>query len=234
MSVFSELQKKTTKRQKQNSERFFKTGPGSYSAHDFFVGINMPAIRSIAQTYIDIKDSELQKLVSSKYHEYRMCGFIILTYRYKRADKPARRKIYNFYIKNLRHVNNWDLVDVTIPNIVGEYIKENKGERKKIENLCTSKDLWERRVSVLACFPMIKDGEFAMFLKIANRLLSDQEDLMHKAVGWMLREVYKKDERVARTFIDKNYVKIPRTTLRYAIEKMDAKERKVMLNRKYS
>ncbi len=232
MSVFSVLKKNSSKKKKQNSERFFKTGKGSYSAHDSFVGITMPVLRDIAKTYEDIKTPELLKLITSKYHEYRMCGFLILTYRYKQANEAEKKKIYTFYYKNLKYVNNWDIVDVTVPNVIGEYIKGHIGERKKIERLSLSKDLWERRISVLSCFPMIKAGEFTMFLRIAKQLLSDKEDLIHKAIGWMLREVYKKDAKVVRVFIEKNYNKIPRTTLRYAIEKMGDEERKAVLKRK--
>ena len=233
MKIFTELKKKSSRRKKQDSERFFKIGKGTYSEGDIFVGISMPALREIAQTFVDVKESELKKLITSKFHEYRMCGFLILTYRYKQANRLERKRIYKMYTNNLKYVNNWDIVDVTTPNIIGEYIKENKAERKKIELLSRSRNLWKRRVSVLSCFPLVRVGEFTMFLRIAKTLLSDKEDLIHKAVGWILREVYKRDKRVVKSFIDKNYKNIPRTTLRYAIEKMEKKEQKSVLDRKY-
>ena len=216
MGIFTELSKKHSKSKKKKNEYYFKTKKGQYGFGDVFVGISMPDIREIAKKFID---------------EYRMCGLIILVYRYQKADEKNKKLIYNMYLKHKKYINNWDLVDVTTPNIVGDYIKNNKFEQKKIEKLANSGVMWNRRIAVLACFPKIKDGDFKMILSISKKLLKDKEDLMHKAVGWMLREVYKKDNKILLNFINKNYAHIPRTTLRYAIEKIEEQKRKEILNR---
>ena len=231
MGIFAELNKKHSKSKKKKNEYYFKTKKGQYGFGDVFVGISMPDIREIAKKFVDLKKTDLLKLITSKYHEYRMCGLIILVYRYQKSDEKNKKSIYNMYLKYKKYINNWDLVDVTTPNIVGEYIKRNKPEQKKIEKLANSNVMWNRRIAVLACFPQIKDGDFKMILQISKKLLKDKEDLMHKAVGWMLREVYKKDNKTLLDFINKNYMQIPRTTLRYAIEKIEDKKRKKILNR---
>ena len=231
MGIFAELNKKHSKSKKKKNEYYFKTKKGQYGFGDVFVGISMPDIREIAKKFIDLKKTDLIKLITSKYHEYRMCGLIILVYRYQKSDEKNKKSIYSMYLKYKKYINNWDLVDVTTPNIVGEYIKRNKPEQKKIEKLANSSVMWNRRIAALACFPQIKDGDFKMILRISKKLLKDKEDLMHKAVGWMLREVYKKDNKTLLDFINKNYAQIPRTTLRYAIERVEEKKRKKFLNR---
>ncbi len=231
MGVFTELNKKQSKLKKEKNEYYFKIKKGEYGFGDIFVGISMPDIREVAKKFVDLGKADLLKLITSKYHEYRMCGLIILVYRYQKEDEKNKKLTYNMYLKHKKYINNWDLVDVTTPNIVGEYIKNNKFEQKKIEKLASSRVMWDRRIAVLACFPQIKNGDFKMILGISKKLLKDKEDLMHKAVGWMLREVYKKNKKTLLDFINKNYRKIPRTTLRYAIEKIEDKKRKEILNR---
>lgn len=140
--------------------------------------------------------------------------------------KKEKTKTYNSYLKNINHINNWDIVDISTPHIIGNYILENKNQRNKIEKLHKSKNLWKRRISVLATFPQIKNKEFTMPLRIIKNLLKDKEDLIHKATGWALREIYKKDQKTCEAFIKENYTNIPRTTLRYAIEKMPEQKRK--------
>lgn len=216
-----ELRKTASKKNQALVQRFFKTGENSYASHDTFIGVSNPRVREVVKKYKDISYTDIAYFVKSPIHEFRLFGLLVLVARYKK-DKE---KVYKFYLRNIKYVNNWDLVDVSTPHVIGEYILENKKERKNIEKMCRSKDLWERRISILACWPQIKQKDFDMFFRIAERLMGYSHDLIHKALGWMLREVYKKDPMQCKGFIKKYYVQIPRTTLRYAIEKMPEKER---------
>lgn len=204
---------------------FFKTGKGEYGEGDKFLGITVPKQRAVAKKYWrEITLNELQKLILSEYHEYRLLGFIMLTLKYPRADKNEQKKIYSFYLKNAKRANNWDLVDLSAPNIVGAQLLN--GDKKILYQLARSKNLWERRISILATFAFIRAGRFKDSLKIAGMLISDKHDLIHKAAGWMLREIGKKDTGVLKTFLAAHYTKMPRTMLRYAIEKFPESARK--------
>lgn len=198
---------------------FFKTGKGQYGEGDIFIGITVPDQRMVAKKYVDIKLSELQKLISSKIHEYRLTAFIILTYKYVKADEKDKKIIYDFYIKNRQYANNWDLVDVTTPKVIGAYLLDHPKERKILYKFATSKNLWERRIAILATYTFIKAKQFEDTLKISEILLNEEHDLIHKAVGWMLRELGKIDQKKEEEFLKKYYKKMPRTMLRYAIEK---------------
>ncbi len=226
-----ELRKHVSKKQKKTNEWFFKTGKGEYGEHDRFLGISTPCIRKVAKYFIGISLSELQKIIQSKYNEERQIVLIILVNKYKKADKMGKKKIYNFYIKNLKYINNWNLVDISAPHIVGEYLFKNKKEQKILNKLVKSKKLWDRRISILATWAFIKRGDFKWTLRNTKTLLSDKHDLIHKAVGWMLREVWKKDAKICEKFLINNYSNIPRTTLRYAIERMKKGKRKKYLNK---
>ena len=180
---------------------------------------------------MDFKD--LQELLNSKIHEYRLSALFILVKKFTAAvkvqDEKAQVKIYNFYLKNARNINNWDLVDLSAPNIVGQYLLAKN--REILYTLVKSKNLWERRIAVLATFTFLREKDFKDIIKIAEILLRDEHDLIHKSVGWMLREAGKRDVKVLYKFLDKNYQKMPRTMLRYAIEKLPELERKKYLKK---
>jgi 3-methyladenine DNA glycosylase AlkD len=208
---------------------FFKTGKGQYGEGDNFLGIVVPKQRKVAKQYNHLGLNELQELLSSKIHEHRLTALFILVHKYKKADNKEKKKIVDFYLKNTKNINNWDLVDLSAPNILGDYLLENKGDI--LYKLAKSKHLWEKRISVLATFAFIRENDFKDALKIAEILLKDKHDLIHKAVGWMLREVGKRDLKKEKGFLETHYKGMPRTMLRYAIEKFSDKERKHFLTK---
>lgn len=233
---------------KEIYQRFFKTGKGQYGEGDVFIGCTMPEQRVIAKKYEVLPFKEIGVLLDSKIHEQRMTGLIILTYQYAGAEKQIekgtwddrriaakkKKEIYEFYMKNLSAVNNWDLVDVTVPRIVGNYLYEDPEKKKIIYKLVKSKNLWERRVAVLATYSFIKNDDFEDIVKLCQLLLDDKHDLMHKATGWMLREMGKRGERglvTLKKFLTKHVKRMPRTMLRYSIERFPEKERKAWLKK---
>lgn len=214
-------------------QRFFKTRPGEYGEGDVFLGLTMPQQREIAKKYPNLSLSNLQKLLNSEIHEHRMISLIILTNKYKEASKDNKKELIeelvNFYLKNAKKINNWDLVDVTAPSILGHYLLKNPKQIKIIYNLSKSKNLWEKRISIVSTYALIKENKLADTLKISEILLTEKHDLIHKAIGWMLREVGKQNIEVLKDFLKTHYEKIPRTTLRYSIERFPEKERKRIL-----
>ena len=231
MSELLELQKEIKKNaNKQKAgvlQRFFKTGKGQYGEGDVFLGIIVPVQRTIARKYHNIALPDIQKLLDSKTHEERLIALLILIFQFQKANSKARKIIFDFYLKNTKNINNWDLVDLTAPSIVGEYLLD--GNRKILYKLARSKDLWEKRIAIISTFTFIKNNQFEDTLLIAEILLNDEHDLIQKAVGWMLREVGKRDLSVEEEFLQKYYQKMPRTMLRYAIEKFSEKKRKYFL-----
>lgn len=226
-----ELRKKASKEKSLILSRFFKTGPGQYGQGDKFLGVVVPEQRIIAKKFIDLKLNDLQKLLDSPYHEERLTGLLILVLKYPDVNKLEKKKIYNFYLKNTKKINNWDLVDLTAEKIIGPYL-ENK-DKSILFKLARSKNLWERRIAILSTFYYIKKGESELTFQIAELLLEDKQDLMHKAVGWMLREVGKRcSEKTEEDFLKKYYKKMPRTMLRYAIERFEENKRLKYLNNK--
>jgi 3-methyladenine DNA glycosylase AlkD len=211
-------------------QRFFKTGPGEYGEGDIFLGIMVPEQRKIAKKYTDLKLIDLQKLLRSKIHEERLTALFILTHQFQKSKSIARKRIYDFYFKNRKGVNNWDLVDISAPKIMGEYLLDKP--RGILYKLARSSNLWDRRIAVLSTFAFIVKKDFKDALQIAEILLDDKEDLMHKAVGWMLREVGKRNLKTEEDFLKKHYKNMPRTMLRYAIEKFPEKKRKMYLSSK--
>jgi 3-methyladenine DNA glycosylase AlkD len=209
--------------------RYFKTGKGQYGEGDVFLGIKMPVQRNIAKKYTDLSFNDLQALLNSKIHEHRMTALIILIKKYKKAKKDClqKRQIYEFYMKNTRNVNNWDLVDISCPTIVGDFLSREGTEILKM--LARSDNLWEKRISVISTFALIKKRNLGESLAIADMLLKDEHDLIHKAVGWVLREVGKKNAEVLEIFLKPRYKEMPRTMLRYAIEKFPVAKRKKYL-----
>ncbi len=198
-------------------QRFFKTGPGEYGEGDIFLGIKVPVQRSVAKKYLDLTFSEIQQLLRSKIHEHRLVALLILVKQYEKGDLRVKQKIFDLYLSNTRNINNWDLVDLSAPNIVGNYLLNKP--RQILYKLAKSKLLWDRRISILATLAFIRNNEFSDTYKLAEILLNDQDDLMHKAVGWMLREAGKRDQNLEVKFLDRYARKMPRTMLRYAIEK---------------
>ena len=221
--VVNALKLVATEERRKVNEWFFKTGKGEYGYGDIFLGVTMPNIRRIAKKFSqEIFLQELTKLIQSPIHEVRLCALIILVNKYIKED---RDKIYQYYLKHLNSVNNWDLVDTSAPHIVGDYLYNNPEKSKILLEFSHSENLWVRRISIVSTFAFIKNNEFNKTLEIAKLLLNDDQDLIHKAVGWMLREIYKRDKRIIKLFLKQNYALIPRTTLRYAIERMDKEER---------
>jgi len=208
---------------------FFKTGKGEYGEGDIFLGVMMPQQRAVAKKFSDISLIEVLKLLKSKIHEHRMTAVVILAERSKKGTDQERKKIYDCYLKNTKYINNWDLIDVTTPHVIGRYLLDKP--RKVLYKLAKSKSLWERRISIIATSMFISKGDFKDTIKISEILLNDEHDLIHKAVGWMLREVGKRDQAVEERFLKKYYKKMPRTMLRYAIERFDDKKRKFYMGK---
>ena len=207
---------------------FFKTGEGEYGFGDVFLGISVPQSRKIAIKYKDLGFDGILKLLRSEIHEERLIALLILVHQFQHEEMLERR-IYEFYLKNTKFINNWDLVDLSSPNIVGDFLI-NK-DKRILYRLAVSENLWEKRISILACFAFIRNNKFKDALNISEILLNDKHDLIHKAVGWMLREIGKRNLGVEEHFLQKHYKKMPRTMLRYAIEKFDEEKRKEFLRR---
>jgi len=196
---------------------FFRTGPGEYGEGDIFRGIRVPQLRKIAKQFPDLSFRDLQRLLASGYHEDRLLALLILVERFEKSADKEREEVYGFYVRNLRHVNNWDLVDLSAGQIVGAWLR--KGSKHPLYDWAKSEDLWERRIAIVATYHYIRHNEFDHTLRIARLLLNDDHDLIHKAVGWMLREVGKRDVDVLESFLREHRRKMPRTMLRYAIER---------------
>jgi|TARA_Y100000031_G_scaffold156411_1_gene210846 3-methyladenine DNA glycosylase AlkD len=213
----------------RHESRYFKTGKGEYGEGDIFLGIKTAYKRKLAKKYSQLSLKDVEYLISSKFHDYRFIALVILINKYQKGDKQEKKQIFNFYLKNTQHINNWDLVDISAPNIIGDYLLDK--DRKILYKLVKSKSLWERRISVLATFRFIKENQFKDALKISEILLNDKHDLIHKAVGWMLRQVGKKDQMEEEKFLLKHYQKMPRIMLRYAIERFKENKRQFYLKK---
>jgi len=199
------------------SQRFFKTGPGEYGEGDRFIGLTVPQIRRLAQQYRELSPAATQRLLQSSIHEERLLALLILVDAFAAADALGQAQINKIYRQSTRFINNWDLVDASAPQIVGAFLW--KRSKAPLRELACSANLWERRIAIIATFYLIRRDEFGPTLEIARQLLSDREDLIHKAVGWMLREVGKRDSAVEEKFLRRHYRQMPRTMLRYAIER---------------
>lgn len=211
-----------------NLQRFFKTGKGQYGEGDRFLGVRVPVLRRLARDYRSLPAADAITLLQSKWHEERLLGLLLLVGLYRRGSAADRQTIYDLYLGHTRHVNNWDLVDSSAPYVVGPHVGPDG--LAVLEPLARSPDVWERRIAILATFHWIKQGEFATALRIAAMLLADDHDLIHKAVGWMLREIGKRDRAVEVAFLDRHYTVMPRTALRYAIEHFPERQRQRYLN----
>jgi 3-methyladenine DNA glycosylase AlkD len=210
-----------------HAQRFFKTAPGEYGAGDEFLGIRVPVLRALARAHRDLPDGGMRSLLRSRFHEERLLALLMLVDRFRRGDTSRRLAIYRLYVANLDHVDNWDLVDSSASQIIGAHLE--KRSRKSLYRLARSRDLWRRRVAIMATFHFIRIGQFEDTLAIAAILVADREDLIHKAVGWMLREVGNRDGASAERFLVAHYRAMPRTMLRYAIERFPAGRRRSYL-----
>jgi 3-methyladenine DNA glycosylase AlkD len=206
------------KKRAEASLWFFKTGPGEYGEGDKFIGASVPNIRKVAKEYRDISSHEIIKLLHEDTHEFRQLALFIMTYQFERGDAKTKQFWYQNYLENIKYVNGWDLVDATAHVIVGGWLEDK--HRNKLYELAKKKDLWSRRVAVIATFRFIRLEDFEDALAISEILLHDEEDLIQKAVGWMLREIGNRDRQVLLDYLRTRYQEMPRTMLRYAIEKL--------------
>jgi len=224
-----ELQQLANPEKEKVFVRFFKTGKGEYGEGDQFLGITVPHLRSISKKYQSLDLKDLQKLLNSKIHEHRLSALMILRMQYQKSNIKDQRAIVLFYLKNTKKINNWDLVDLSCHYILGNYLLER--DRIILYKLARSKNLWEKRIAIISTFAFIHVNQFTDTLKIAEILINDKHDLIHKAVGWALRETGKKNKKKEIDFLNKYYKAMPRTMLRYAIEKFSDRERKFYLTK---
>lgn len=228
-----ELMLKSNPERKKTNEWFFKTGKGQYGEGDIFCGLSNPDVRGTTSKYLGMDFQEIKKLLGSPIHEIRFAGLIILTENAKKAfrkkDNKSLKIIADFYLENRKAVNNWDLVDLSSYSILGNTIQAGVYDMQILESLSSSDSLWDRRIAMVSTYTFIKHRDIYPTLALAGKLLDNREDLMHKAVGWMLREAWKVDPKLVESFIIDNYSRIPRTALRYAIEKMDEEKRQEFL-----
>ena len=227
--VKKELKKYANPEKVKILQWFFKTGKGEYGEGDVFAGVTVPNIRKVAKEFKELPFKEVELLLHSKIHEERLCAVLMLVEQFQTEDVIEQKKIYNLYLKNAKYINNWDLVDLSAPKIAGVYLLDR--DRKILYKLARSKNLWEKRIAILSTHAFIRGGQFKDTLKISEILLNDKHDLMHKAVGWMLREVGNRNREVEEKFLKKYYKRMPRTMLRYAIEKFPEKLRQKYLKK---
>lgn len=225
--IVKELKKCGTPARAKASSWYFKTGKGEYGYGDVFFGVTVPQMRQIAKKYKDLNLKEIENLLKNKVHECRLTGLLILVQKYEEGDEAERSRIAKFYLSHTKYINNWDLVDLSSHSILGHYLL--KRNRNVLYKLARSKNLWERRIAVISTFEFTREGQCEDSFRLAKILLKDEHDLMHKAVGWMLREAGKKCPKTEERFLKKYASFMPRTMLRYAIEKFPGKKRKAYL-----
>lgn len=222
-AIIQQLKELGDKSIAEHSQRFFKTAKGEYGEGDIFLGIRMPVLRKVAKQHKAAPLKDVLEILKSELHEARMLALLIMVLKFKSASLEERKDIYKEYLAHTRYINNWDLVDCSGMYIVGAYLSDK--DRQPLYKLVKSESLWERRISIFSSFYFIRQNDFSDTLRLAELLLEDQEDLIHKVVGWMLREIGKRDIEVEREFLNKHYHRMPRTMLRYAIERFEEKER---------
>jgi 3-methyladenine DNA glycosylase AlkD len=228
--IREELQTLGSKEDAAFLQRFFKTGPGEYGEGDVFLGVRVPQVRKLVKQYPDAGLKEARQLLTSPIHEERLLALLILVRDFTRGNDSVKKRIYEFYLAKTRYINNWDLVDSSAEHIVGAFLKRK--DKAPLHKLARSDKLWERRIAIMATFHFIKQMTFSETLKISKILLQDEHDLIHKAVGWMLREIGKRDMRTEEEFLKGCYGRMPRTMLRYAIEKFPEPKRQAYLKGK--
>ncbi len=228
LKIKEDILKEADSTQAENLKRFFKTAPGEYGYGDKFHGIKVPVLRKIANNYYKQMDlKEIKKLLDSEFHEERFVSLVILIKKYEQGTESIKTEIFNFYIENINRINNWDLVDVSCPNIIGDYLL-NK-DKSILYEFSSSDNLWKRRISIISTFCFIRNNIFNHTIDLCKILINDKSDLIHKACGWMLRESGKRNLPLLLKFLDKNHEDMPRTMLRYSIEKLDDVQRKKYL-----
>jgi len=227
-----ELRQNADKSQAAILQRFFKTGPGQYGSGDVFLGLRVPLQRQIAARYTDLSYPELEALLADIIHEFRLVALLILVQKYqKTATLKERKLVVDFYLSHSKCINNWDLVDLSAPKILGDYLVQGKRGSALLLKMATSDNLWEKRIAMVSTYAFILDGDYNVTFSVAKKLLKDKHDLIHKAVGWMLREAGKRvSEKALLKFLDDNINYLPRTTLRYAIEKLTPAQRQDYLH----
>lgn len=226
--IIEELKKLSNPEIAEHSQRFFKTGAGEYGESDVFLGIRVPNIRETAKKFNCLSLEETEKLLHSTYHEARFCALVILVYTFQKGNEEVQKNIYECYISNTKYINNWDLVDTSAHHIAGPFLYNR--DRKLLYTFAKSKNLWERRIAIMSTLHFIRQDDFADTLSIARLLLKDPHDLIHKADGWMLREVGNRDHKAEEAFLEQHIQDMPRTMVRYAIEKFpEAKRKKYLL-----
>lgn len=211
--------------------KFFKTGKGEYGDGDVFLGIQVPYLRQTVKKYPELNFADLQKLLNNKIHEHRLTALLILVLKYqnRKTTSDEKKQIVEFYLTNTKKINNWDLVDLSCQYILGNWFLDK--DRKILYNLAKSKNIWERRIAVISTFGFLRQQDFSTTLEMSKLLLTDKHDLIHKAVGWMLREVGKRDQQILLDFLEKYYQQMPRVMLRYSIEKLNQQQKNKYLNK---
>ena len=236
MAVFSDIKKGlriyANENKVSNYQRFFKTGPGQYGEGDKFLGVTVPNIHIVAKKFSSATFDDLKKLLESPFHEERMVALFILVEQFEKGNEECRKKIFTFYLKNRKGINNWDLVDSSAHKIVGAYLTDKP--KDILYKYAKSRNLWDRRIAIISTFYFIRQNSFEDTIAISEILLNDEHDLIHKAVGWMLREMGKRDIKILEEFLKKHYKNMPRTMLRYSIEKFPETQRKRYLNSQIS
>ena len=223
MDILEEIKSLADEEQAQHLKRFFKTGKGEYGEGDLFLGIKVPITRAIAKKYYpSISLEKIDELIKNPYHEVRLLALLLMVFVYEKTE--AKEDVIELYLKNIQYINNWDLVDLSAPKIIGHCIYESK-DAQSIYELADTNHLWSNRIAVVSTLYLIKKGEFSQILELSEKFLTHKHDLMHKAVGWMLREMGKVDEKPLCTFLDKHHKTMPRTMLRYSIERLSTDKR---------
>ena len=221
--ISKRLKKLENREQAAISRKFFKTGPGEYGEGDIFIGIRVPVLRKLVKDYFELPIKEIQSLLKSPVHEERLLALLLMVRKASGRSDDIKKSIYELYLKNTRFVNNWDLVDASAEHVVGAYLRDKN--KSVLYRLAESEDLWERRIAIMSTFHYVKHHEFSKTLRISKILLFDRHDLIHKATGWMLREIGKRHFQIEEGFLKEHYKNMPRTMLRYAIEKFPETKR---------
>jgi 3-methyladenine DNA glycosylase AlkD len=222
-----DLKSASTPERAAGAARYFKTGIGEYGEGDVFIGVTVPDLRRVARQYKALSLDELEKLLAAREHEFRVAALLILVAQYERGNESTQKAILDLYLRNTRFINNWDLVDASCREIVGSHVRTRS--KALLTRLAKSRSIWERRIAMISTMPLIRDGDVDEPLRIAEMLLDDRHDLIHKAIGWVLRVVGDRDRAALLGFLKQHYERVPRTALRYAIEHFSAEERKNLL-----
>ncbi|MDH5445027.1 MAG: DNA alkylation repair protein [Gammaproteobacteria bacterium] len=229
--IRKQLKALANKQDAEHQARYFKTGPGEYGEGDRFIGVRVPVLRKLARQHASLPIIHNLQLLQSRIHEHRLLALLILIQQFQQGDESLQKKIYRTYLKHTNVINNWDLVDVSADKIVGAWLYHHPQDIAVLEKLARSRDLWRRRISMMATLYFIRQGQYDLTLELATLLLTDKQDLIHKASGWMIREVGKRDRKRAEDFLDRHIARMPRTMLRYAIEKFPSSLRQAYLKK---